>query len=146
MKRKIDYELWYKVDEENRCVICWLHMSSFDFYNQIADFTGPVFKRNDIRLVDTSVPNGFEIKTFACAHEGDPWDPEGLKRLARKKALRKMNERLMKYYGRLAKDLADSWCFATEEAAKYRMRYDDLDEEITGSEFYEKWRETSGQS
>lgn len=143
MKRKIDYELRYKVDEENRCVVCWLNIDERSLLCLIDDCMPKNFKPDPFFFPPIKIKTN--MKAIAFAHDGDPWDPEGLMKLARKKALRKMNEKLMKCFDRLTKDFSRSCDMAEKEYTKYLIRYGELNEEITGSEYYEKWRENSEQ-
>ena len=85
------------------------------------------------------------IKATTFAHEGDPWDPEGLKRLARKKALRKMNWRLAKIFFNLQRKLSKESEIAFREYAKFITHYKALDDEIAGHEYYDNWRKQETQ-
>ena len=70
-KQKIEYSLEFKEDQQNRCVICWLKLNYWNLFTYMCN-----------KGIWTCPEEDIVIKTTAMAHEDDPWDPEGLKRLA----------------------------------------------------------------
>lgn len=128
-KKKLEYTLEFKEDKQNRCVICWMDIESTSIYRYLMD-----------RKLPCRFVMNVTIKTTARAHDGDPWDPEGLKRLARKKALRKLNLRMAKFFFDQQRELSEESEIAFREYTKFITRYKALDDEIAGHEYYDNWR------
>lgn len=133
-KKKLEYTLEFKEDKQNRCVICWLKLDYWNLFNYVGSRGGWPYPEEDML-----------IKATTFAHERDPWDPEGLKRLARKKALRKMNWRLAKIFFNLQRKLSKESEIAFREYAKFITHYRALDDEIAGHEYYDNWRKQETQ-
>ena len=129
LKRKIDYELQFEEDVTNRCVICWLYVNP-----------GSLFEYLRARQIRGMFELRTTFKATAHAHNGDPWDPEGLKRLARKKALRKFYWQFANFFRKNAEDYSASAERSTMEYAAFLNRYWTLDAEITSHAYYENWR------
>ena len=128
-KQKIEYSLEFKEDQQNRCVICWLKLDLWNLFTYMCN-----------KGIWTCPEEDIVIKTTAMAHEDDPWDPEGLKRLARKKALRKLNWRLANIFSKQHRELSIRADISFREYAKFITHYKALDDEIAGHEYYENWR------
>ena len=80
------------------------------------------------------------IKAVAKAWTGDPWDPEGLKKLARMKAERTLYRRIDKWMDRTLQDLYSIAKQVIDNKADVRAKYENRNNKITGHEYYENWR------
>lgn len=141
MKKKLqNLDYHYHIDEVNRCVVCYLQIaySSLDSYlNQLIPDKGSAFISTMGFAEELS---DHPIKAVAKAWTGDPWDPEGLKKLARMKTERTLYRRIDKWIDRTLQDLYSIAKQAIDNKADVRAKYENRNNKITGHEYYENWR------
>ena len=129
LKRKIDYELQFEEDVTNRCVICWLYVNP-----------GSLFEYLRARQILGMFELRTTFKATAHAHNGDPWDPEGLKRLGAQKGTPQILLAVRQFFPQKCRGLFGVGRRSTMEYAAFLNRYWTLDAEITSHAYYENWR------